>query len=387
MPDTCPPAHAHAPAPDLSPAPDPVPVAVALEGGGALGAFGWGVLERLLDEPGLRIAAASGASAGAMNAAMLAQGLATGGPGRAKYLLEIFWRRAAVASGSPDLDLACWAPGPAAALTGPFAAALRRAALLVHHPNPLLPNPLRSVLDGLLDPSAFGRDGAPMLAVSATNVRTGEAKLFAGREVTADALLASACLPHVFPAVRIGGEAYWDGGYASNPPLRPLIEAGAPADVIVVRTTPSERPDVPLFAGEIVDRLSELAFGAALRQELRALATARRLLAEVPDLPEGGALARLRDARVHMIGDDRALRSLRTGSELDPSWGSLLRVRELGIDAAERWLAAARGALGQRSSFDLAALAEHGLGSRPDGAAGGSDARARGTGVVGWRGA
>ena len=285
-----------------------------------------------------------------------------------------------MASGSLDLDLAYWVPGPAAALTGPFAAALLRAAVLVHHPNPLLPNPLRSVLDGLLDPCVFGRDGAPMLAVSATNVRTGEAKLFTGREVTANALLASACLPHVFPAVRIGGEAYWDGGYASNPPLRPLIEAGAPADVIVIRTTPSERPNVPLFAGDIVDRLSELAFGAALRQELRALATAQRLLADLADLPENGALARLRDARVHIIGDDRALRSLRTGTELDSSWGSLLRLRGLGIDAAERWLAANRGALGHRASFDLTVLAEYGLGSRPESAAGGRDAWLRDTG-------
>ena len=247
MPDASP--HARTPTPDASSHPGPLPVTVALEGGGSLGAFGWGVLERLLDEPGLRIAAVSGASAGAMNAAMLVQGLATGGPARAKYLLEIFWRRVAVVWGSPDIDLALWAPGLFNALAGPAIGAVRRVALLSYHPSPLLPNPLRSVLGGLLDPSAFGSPGAPMLVVSATSVRTGQARLFADGEVTDDALLASACLPHVFPAVRIGGEAYWDGGYASNPPLRPLIEAGAPSDVIVVRTTPSERPEVPSTPG------------------------------------------------------------------------------------------------------------------------------------------
>ena len=135
-----------------------------------------------------------------------------------------------------------WAPGLLNAVMGPTIDAVRRAALFHYQPSSLVPNPLRSVLGGLLDPSEFGRGGAPTLVVSATSVRTGEARMFVDSEVTVDALLASACLPHVFPAVRIDGEAYWDGGYASNPPLRSLIEAGTPSDIVVVRTTPLERP-------------------------------------------------------------------------------------------------------------------------------------------------
>lgn len=337
--------------------PGPLPITIALEGGGSLGAFAWGVLDRLLELPELRIQAVSGASAGAMNAAMLVQGLATGGPVRAKYLLEVLWRRVAMAAGSPDLDLARWAPGLVNLFMAPAIDAVRRAALFNYQPSALVPNPLRSVLGGLLDPSVFGRDDAPTLVVSATSVRTGEARMFVDSEVTVDALLASACLPHVFPAVRINGEAYWDGGYASNPPLRPLIEAGAPSDVIVIRNSPLERPDVPLQPGRIIDRVNEIAFGGALRQELRSLAVAQQILPEVPSLPGGGVLARLRDARVHMIGDDETFRALHGGSELDPSWGFLVQMREAGHAAAERWLAANLPALGRHSSFDLAALA------------------------------
>src|SRR4051794_8337991 len=155
------------------------PVAIALQGGGALGAFSWGVLDRLLQEPRLRIAVASGASAGAMNAAMLVQGLATGGPAEARRLLEALWRRVAVVSGSPDLDGADWLR-PFFGVFGPVADVLRHVAaeLPPSRLAALGPNPLRRVLDGLLDPSVFGRDGAPSLVVSATQVRTGEARLF-----------------------------------------------------------------------------------------------------------------------------------------------------------------------------------------------------------------
>lgn len=338
---------------------EPLPVTIALEGGGSLGAFGWGVLDRLLDEPGLSIDFVSGASAGAMNAAMLVQGLATSGPSEARRLLDLFWRRVAVASGSLDLEAARWAPAMVHPLMAPITDAVRREVLFHYKPSPLTPNPLRGVLDGLLDPSAFARPDAPTLVVSATRVHTGEARLFTGAEITAEVLLASACLPNVFPAIQIDGEPYWDGGFSSNPPLRPLIEAGAPADVIVIRTTPFERPELPTKAGQIVDRVSEIALGGALRHELRSLAVAQRLLATIADAP--GVLARLRDARIHMISAEEAFRSLRGGSSLDPSWGFLRRMRELGTSTAETWLASNRSALGHRSSFDLTALAAPGL--------------------------
>jgi NTE family protein len=361
--------------PSIYPQPHPVgsdvtarPVTVALQGGGALGAFSWGVLDRLLDEPQLRISVASGASAGAMNAAMLVQGLATGGPAEAKRLLEVFWRRVAVAAGSPDLDSAGWLRMFCGAF-GPMADALRHAAkeLPPSRLAPLGPNPLRGVLDGLLDPSAFGKEGAPALVVSATQVRSGEARLFWDTEISADVLLASACLPQLFPPVEIEGELYWDGGYASNPPLRPLIEAGAPADVILVPTAPMERPEPPHGAADIRERAAEITFGTALRLELRSLAMAQRLLAELPEPPPPGTgLARLIEARLHLISADEAFRVLPSGSALDTRWDFLRRLRDLGHGTAERWLDDNLAAVGARPTFDLARFARPAVEIRAD---------------------
>ena len=335
------------------------PVTLALQGGGALGAFSWGVLDRLLDEPRLRIMAVSGASAGAMNAAMLVQGLAAGGPTEAKRLLEALWRRVAVAAGSPDFDGTAWLR-PFFGAFGPMVDALRQAArdLPSTRLAPLGPNPLRSVLDGLLDPAAFGTAGAPALVVSATRVRTGEARLFWDAEVSADVLLASACLPQIFPPVDIEGEAYWDGGYASNPPVRPLIEAGAPADVILVPTAPMERLEPPHGAADIRERSAEIAFGTALRLELRSLAMAQRLLAELPEPPPPGTgLARLQAARLHVISAEETFRALPGGSALDTRWDALRRLRDLGHGSAERWLDDNFAAIGRHPTLDLARFA------------------------------
>ena len=223
---------------------------------------------------------------------------------------------------------------------------------------PIGPNPLRGVLDGLLDPSAFGREGAPTLVVSATRVRTGEARLFWGAEVTRDVLLASACLPQLFPPVEIEGELFWDGGYACNPPLRPLIEAGAPPDVILVPTRPRERPEPLHGAADIRERAAEFAFSTALQLELRTLAVAQRLVAELPEAPPPGTgLARLREARLHVIGAEEAFRALPGGSAMDARWDSLRRLRDLGRDAAERWLDENLAAVGTRPTLDLARFA------------------------------
>ncbi|MGX9966835.1 patatin-like phospholipase family protein [Roseomonas sp. F4] len=334
-----------------------VPIALALQGGGSLGAFAWGVLDQLLDEPRLAIDVVSGASAGAMNAAFLVQGLATGGRAEAKRLLEAFWRRVAVASGSPDTNAAPWL-SPFTGLMAPMINAMRAntMGLSQRQMNPLGLNPLVKVLDGLLDTTAFGRPEAPQLVVATTRVRTGEARLFVDGEVTAQVLLASACLPQLFPAVEIDGEAYWDGGYACNPPIRALIESGAPADILIVRTTPVDRPAAPpTDAAGLLDRTNELTFGAALRQELRSVAFAQRELDDAQNL--NAMLTRLRDARLHMIGAEEAFRELEVGSRQDPSWSFLQEMRDLGHQAADRWLSEHRGAIGLRSTLDMQALA------------------------------
>jgi NTE family protein len=348
-------------APDPSASSRSQPVTLALQGGGSLGAFAWGVLDRLLDVPGLRMDVVSGASAGAMNAALLVQGLATGGPAEAKRLLEAFWRRVAVSSGSLDVTGSATWLFPFSGIMAPMADALRQTTkgLSRQQINPLGLNPLRAVLEGLFDPSVLGRDGAPSLVVSATRVSNGEARLFRDAEITAEVLLASSCLPQLFPAVEVDGEFYWDGGFASNPPLRALIEAGAPADIILVRTTPQERPDLPTGAAAILERTEEMTFGATLRQEFRSLALAQRLLVDLPTA--SGVLARLRDARLHVIGAEEEFRALKIGSHQDASWAFLQEMRELGHSAAERWLAADFAAVGLRSTFDLSSFAQPSL--------------------------
>ena len=339
------------------PASDPIPVTLALQGGGSLGAFTWGVLDRLLDRPELRIEAISGASAGAMNAAMLAQGLATGGPSEAKRLLETFWCRVAITPGCPD-TAAAQLLVPLGIIMAPVVEAMRHSArgLSQDQLNPLGLNPLREVLDDLLDPSAFGNEGAPLLVIATTRVRTGEARLFRGAEVTAGVLLASACLPQLFPAVEIDGEPYWDGGYASNPPLRALIEAGAPADLLVVRTMPVERLDLPTSAAGLLERTNELAFGAALRHELEFACLCPALVGRpAPAAP--GVLARLREARLHMLGAEEAFRALKGGSHQDPTTAFLQEMRELGHAAADQWLAANLASIGVRSTVNLSDFA------------------------------
>lgn len=334
-----------------------VPVSLGLQGGGSLGAFAWGVLDQLLETPRLSFNMVSGASAGAMNAALLAQGLRTGGPAEARRLLEAFWRRVAVASGSPDTNAANWL-FPFSGLLTPMMDVMRANAPVLSQTqiNPLGRNPLSKILDGLFDPSSFGSQHGPTLVIAATRVRTGEPRLFRDSEVTAQVLLASACLPQMVASVDIDGEPYWDGGYSSNPPIRAMIEAGGPPDLLIVRTSPIDRPDAPpTDAAGLLERTNELSFGAPLRHELRSLAFAQRVLAGQQALR--GVLARLRDTRVHMIGAEEAFRALKGGSKRDPTWSFLQEMRTLGHRSAEWWLSDNLASIGQRSTFQLERVA------------------------------
>ena len=322
----------------------PRPITVALEGGGALGAFTWGVLERLLDTPTISIEVVSGASAGAMNAAIVAQGLAIGGPLEAKRQLEAFWRRIAADASVPTLSLGRIAV--ARQLMAPVMRSMLQSSAMPAPTGSF--NPLRALVADMLDPVALCRHEAPRIVVSATCVRTGKPELFTNEEISVDVLLASACLPTFFAPVVIEGEAYWDGAFSSNPPLRPLIEAGAPSDVIIVRTAPLERAVLPRTGLEVQDRAIEIAFGAALRNELRSLAVAQRLLRHVPILST--ALRRLRNARIHAIGADDEMTSLPSGSHLDTTWSFLSRMRTLGNETAAAWLETKLDAVGRIST-------------------------------------
>jgi NTE family protein len=255
-------------------------VDLALQGGGSHGAFTWGVLDRLLEEPWLRIEAISGTSAGAMNAAVVADGWIAGGAHGAKTALEAYWQRVShAAKFSPlqrsplDRLMGRWALD-----TSPAYLTMELMTRLVspYDLNPFGLNPLRDILNESVD---FGRlSSSPIkLFITATNVHTGRGRIFRNPEITADVLLASACLPTMFQAIEIDGEPYWDGGYSGNPTLTPLIRESDAIDMILVQINPRERTDTPRSASEILNRLNEISFNSPLMKELRMIAVLRQV--------------------------------------------------------------------------------------------------------------
>jgi NTE family protein len=334
----------------LGEARDPVLVDLALQGGGSHGAFTWGVLDRLMDEPWIRIDGISGTSAGAMNAVVLAGGFKAGGPAGAKGALNTFWRKVAdKARLSPirrsplDIILGRWTLD-----TSPFYLAFDLASRLFS-PYDLKfagANPLHQVLAESVD---FAQVAASpiRLFVTATNVHTGRGRVFRNAELTPDVLLASACLPTLFRAVEIDGEPYWDGGYSGNPTITPLVRECDSHDTLLVAINPVERPGTPRSAREILDRLNEVSFNATLLKELRMIA----LLRQVVDAghSEGRKWAEM---RVHLIAS-KVLDDLGASSKFNAEWDFLCMLRDEGRRAAEAFLGANGKNIGKRSSIDL----------------------------------
>ena len=330
-----------------------VPIDLALQGGGAHGAFTWGALDRLLQEPWLQIDGISGTSAGAMNAAVLVDGHAKGGAEGARSALESFWRsvsRAALLSplrrGFLDVLLDRWSLD-----YSPVFVAMDLMAR-VFSPYDLNPggfNPLQHILRESVDFDRLGR--APIkLFVTATNVRTGQGRVFRNREITPEVLLASACLPTLFHAVEIEGESYWDGGYSGNPTITPLVRECHSHDTILVQINPVERPEVPKAAREILNRLNEISFNAVLLKELRMIA----LLRQIAD-PGGTEGASWANMRIHRIASDLMV-ELGYSSKLNAEWDFLCMLRDAGRNATTSFLTAHRADLGRRSSYDLDVL-------------------------------
>jgi NTE family protein len=255
-------------------------VTLAVQGGGAHGAFAWGVLDGLLED-GIRIDTIGGVSSGAILATMLVQGHVRGGAAGARAEMRRLWRRISQAHSLSPFQhgpLQRWLWGWDMSINPLWQGV--EAAMRLFSPaqfNPLGHNPLRHVLDELLDRRLLGHPSAPRLMVGATDVETGEAVLWSNEAVTVDVLLASSCLPFVFPAVKIGGRAYWDGGYAGNPPLRPMLEPRLPTDLVLIRAQPARRPGVPTTASEIMNRLNEIACHNVLTAELATLPESVRL--------------------------------------------------------------------------------------------------------------
>jgi NTE family protein len=333
----------------------PVLVDLALQGGGAHGAFTWGVLDRLLEEPWLKIDAISGTSAGAMNAAVLVHGHQEGGAVGAREALEDFWRRVSDAArfspfqrGPLDVLLGRWSLE-----SSPMYVAMDLMSRVVspYTLNPTGKNPLREILAELIDFEVLAQ--SPIhLFITATNVRTGRGKVFKNEAVTPDVLLASACLPTMFQAIEIDGEAYWDGGYSGNPTLTPLVRESKAHDTILVPINPIERPGVPRSATDILNRLNEVSFNAVALKELRMMA----LLRKVAD-PGDGEGRLWKEMRVHAVRN-AIMAELGASSKLVAEWAFFTFLRDEGRKAAQSFLDAHATDLGKRSTLDIDILLE-----------------------------
>ncbi len=366
------------------------PIDLALQGGGAHGAFTWGVLDRLLEERSLVIAGVSGTSAGAMNAVALASGLMEGGREGARAALRRLWERVA--------QMAPWHDGlrdganaavadeseaqhASSSWLAPWPAPLRAWAELWTAPplawsrgvqtwwsesiartwspyqlNPLNLNPLRDMLAQTIDFDGVRRCDKLQLFISATHVRSGRLRIFRQHELTADVVLASACLPLLFQAVEIDGEAYWDGGFAGNPSLLPLITESPADDLLLVQINPHLRESVPTTARGILDRMNEVTFNTSLLKELRSIALMQQLI-KAEGRPghhyREPTFQRVESLRVHRIDGGDGLAALGASSKTDTSWSFLSRVHGLGRQAAGHWLDVHDADLGRRSTVDL----------------------------------
>ncbi len=331
------------------------PINLALQGGGAHGAFTWGVLDYLLEDGRLKVEAISGTSAGALNAAAMADGLMRGGADGARERLRDLWEAISdVANWSPvqrtaiDVFLGNWSldysPGfwwteMMSRMTSPYFF------------NPLDFNPLRDIVDAHVDFERVRSCDKLKLFISATNVETGRVKVFDHGELTLDMVMASACLPMLFKAVEIDGVPYWDGGYMGNPSLFPFNQDTRSADVVIVQINPVERKGTPTTAQEIMNRINEITFNASLLRELRAIDFVRRLV-------DQGRLdgKEYRKLRVHIIRNEEVLNPLGATSKLNAEWQFLEHLHDTGRETARAWLSEHYPKIGRDSTVDLRAM-------------------------------
>ena len=330
---------------------------LALQGGGAHGAFTWGVLDQLLADGRLAVEGISGTSAGAVNAVMLADGLNRGGPDEARKRLAEFWRAASLGGdlpavqravtdklfalwpreGSPSFDwLSAWSQY-----------------LSPYDLNPLNINPLKELIERFVDFDGLRKDGRQIF-IAATNVQTGRLHIFPKEKISAEAVMASACLPAVFQAVEIDGAHYWDGGYLGNPVIYPFFRSTDTEDVVIVQINPLERKKIPHSTREIMARVNEITFNSALMAELRAIEFVNRLI-DQRRLPHGTGPKQYRHIKVHRIVMDGLGEHFSAADKLRNDFESLELLHKLGQRAARRFLDAHYADIGVRSSVDLKA--------------------------------
>jgi NTE family protein len=331
---------------------------LALQGGGAHGAFTWGVLDHLLADGRLAIEGISGASAGAMNAIMLADGLARGGPAEAQKRLAEFWRAASLSGNLPPLQRAVvdrmlsFLP-----VEGTPVQIWLDALSHLYSPydvNPLNINPLRDVIERFVDFEAVRNCKSLQLFISATNVHTGRLHVFSREKISAQAIMASACLPLLFRAVEIDGVPYWDGGYLGNPVIFPFFRSTDTEDVLVVQINPLVRHTVPTSAQEIMSRVNEITFNSSLLSEFRAIEFVARLI-DQRRLPRGKGPGQYRRINVHRIVLDSEGKAFTAASKLSNDYEFFEMLRDHGRRAARRFLGEHFDDVGVKSTVDLRA--------------------------------
>ena len=332
-------------------------VSLALQGGGAHGAFVWGVIDRVLEDGRIGIEAISATSAGAMNAVAFASGMVKGGPEAARAALHEFWRQVSQMDAAFDF-FSPWNQLIQAMKLPPEYHPVHAAIHTLTHtlpPNLLNPfhfNPLRALLERVVDFDRLNRSpDAPQLFLNATNVRTGKLKVFQTPSLSAEAVLASACLPPYFQAVEIDGEPYWDGGYLGNPAIYPLIYRAGTRDVIIAQVTAIRRDELPASAADVLHRITEISFNSSLMREMRAIAFATKLI-------DAGELNSEKHRRMYMhwIGNDLLMSQLGTATQFHPEWGLLCRLRDAGRESAAAWLDANFEHIGVRTTIDFAEM-------------------------------
>jgi NTE family protein len=330
-------------------------VNLALQGGGAHGAFAWGVLDRLVEDGRIAFEGISATSAGAMNAAVLAWGWTRGGRDGARQALADFWR----AVSDAGMRYSPYRGHPWAAQMGEYSLdhspgyVFMEMCTRVFSPYQLNPtnfNPLRQLLDAHVDFASLRRHSAVKLFLAATNVETCKVRIFQCSDISADAVLASACLPFLFQAVEIDGQFYWDGGYLGNPAIYPLIYDCDSRDVVIVHLNPIVRHGCPRTADAILNRLNEVSFNSSLMREMRAIAF-------VSSLIERGKLSadEFKLMLIHSIRADEEMVQHSVSSKLNADWAFLTHLRDKGRDHAEQWLADHFDQIGRESSVDVRA--------------------------------
>jgi NTE family protein len=325
---------------------------LALQGGGSHGAYTWGVLDRLLEEDTLTIEGISGTSAGAMNAAMLVNGYMNGGNAGAKQMLHDFWKRISDAGAYSPLHknplermLTGWNMDMSPSYH--YFDLLSRV-FSPYELNPINYNPMRDIIEEMLDPEQLKACSMIKLFVAATHVGSGQARVFECHEITTDVLMASTCIPFLFQAVEIDGEEYWDGGYMGNPAIWPLIYGCKSDDIVLVQINPLHKATMPRTASEIINRVNEITFNSSLTAEIRAINFVSRLIAE-------GKLQddEYKNIRMHLIYSPDEMKSLNASSKLNADWDFFQYLKNIGYNATDAWLKENWKQLGKKATLDI----------------------------------